>query len=111
MELIERSVGCPYCGEEFVALIDLSSGSSAYIEDCEICCRPIQFQLECGKPEKSRASRYGATMIKLLEKGLIPPEVATITGHKGTRILMRYTHLRVEDLIGRLTPTPLSRAL
>jgi len=47
VELIERSVGCPYCGEEFVALIDLSSGSSSYIEDCEICCRPIQFQLEC----------------------------------------------------------------
>jgi transcription elongation factor Elf1 len=48
MELIERRIGCPYCGEEFVALIDLSSGSTAYIQDCEICCRPIQFQLECG---------------------------------------------------------------
>jgi len=47
VELIERSVGCPYCGEAFVALIDLSSGSCSYIEDCEVCCRPIQFQLDC----------------------------------------------------------------
>ena len=43
-------------------------------------------------------SRYGATMIKLLEKGLNPVEVATITGHKDTKMLMRYTHLRAEDL-------------
>ena len=49
VELIERSVGCPYCGEEFVALIDLSSGSNSYIEDYEICCRPIKFQLECAE--------------------------------------------------------------
>ena len=36
------------------------------------------------------------------EKGLNPVEVATITGHKDTRMLMRYTHLRAEDLVGRL---------
>jgi hypothetical protein len=46
MELIEKNIDCPYCGEEFIALIDPSFGSSAYIEDCEICCRPIQFCLE-----------------------------------------------------------------
>jgi len=28
--------------------------------------------------------------------------VATITGHKDTRMLMRYTHLRAEDLVGKL---------
>ncbi len=47
LELIEQKTGCPYCGELFTALIDLSSGSSQYIEDCEICCRPIRFQVEC----------------------------------------------------------------
>ena len=26
----------------------------------------------------------------------------TITGHKDTKMLMRYTHLRAEDLVGRL---------
>jgi hypothetical protein len=40
--------------------------------------------------------------IRLFEKGLNPVEVATITGHKDTKMLMRYTHLRAEDLVGRL---------
>jgi hypothetical protein len=35
---------------------------------------------------------------QLGEKGLNPVEVATITGHKDPRMLMRYTHLRAEDL-------------
>ena len=38
-------------------------------------------------------------MIKLLEKGLNPVDVATITGHKDTRMLMRYAHLRAEELL------------
>jgi len=41
-----HSVQCPYCGESFETLIDLSAGSTSYIEDCQICCRPIEFQLE-----------------------------------------------------------------
>ena len=39
---------------------------------------------------------------RLFEKSLSPVEVATITEHKDTRMLMRYTHLRAEDLVGRL---------
>ena len=35
-------------------------------------------------------------------KGLNPVEVATITGHKDPRMLMRYTHLRAEDLARKL---------
>ena len=45
--------------------------------------------------------RHEATS-RLFEKGLNPVEVATITGHKDIRMLMRYTHLRAEDLVGRL---------
>ena len=45
--------------------------------------------------------RHEATS-RLFEKGLNPVEVATITGHKNTKMLMRYTHLRAEDLVGRL---------
>ncbi len=45
--------------------------------------------------------RYEATS-RLFEKGLNPVEVATITGHKDTKMLIRYTHLRAEDLVGRL---------
>ena len=45
--------------------------------------------------------RHEATS-RLFEKGLNPVEAATITGHKDTKMLMRYTHLRAEDLVGRL---------
>lgn len=41
-----RNVSCPYCGECFETLVDLSAGSADYIEDCQVCCRPIQFHLE-----------------------------------------------------------------
>ncbi len=41
-------VCCPYCGESFEARLDLSAGSAAYIEDCQVCCRPIEFCLTVG---------------------------------------------------------------
>ena len=47
LALIENKIDCPYCGEQYSVLIDLSAGNSQYIEDCEVCCRPIQFQVEC----------------------------------------------------------------
>lgn len=40
------SVQCPYCGEAFETLLDLSAGSAAYIEDCQICCQPIEIGIE-----------------------------------------------------------------
>lgn len=39
-------IHCPYCGEPFETLIDLSGGSSSYVEDCQVCCRPIEFRVE-----------------------------------------------------------------
>jgi len=45
-KLPSRTVRCPYCGERFETVVDLSSGSASYIEDCQVCCRPIEFNLE-----------------------------------------------------------------
>jgi Cysteine-rich CPXCG len=39
-------VECPYCGESFETPVDTSSGSARYVEDCQICCQPIEFRLE-----------------------------------------------------------------
>ncbi len=39
-------VQCPYCGESFETQLDTSSGSARYVEDCQICCQPIEFSLE-----------------------------------------------------------------
>lgn len=33
---------CPYCGEYIELVIDCSEPEQHYIEDCEVCCRPIQ---------------------------------------------------------------------
>ena len=40
------SVACPYCGETFETSVDSSAGAQEYIEDCQVCCRPIVFQIE-----------------------------------------------------------------
>jgi hypothetical protein len=42
------NVECPYCGEPFEAETDCSGGSQDYIEDCPVCCRPIEFRLVVG---------------------------------------------------------------
>lgn len=34
-------VQCPYCGESITLLVDASAGAQQYIEDCQVCCRPI----------------------------------------------------------------------
>ncbi|HMI36603.1 MAG TPA: CPXCG motif-containing cysteine-rich protein [Steroidobacteraceae bacterium] len=41
-------VECPYCGEPFTTVLDLSAGSASYIEDCQVCCRPIEFSFVAG---------------------------------------------------------------
>jgi hypothetical protein len=35
-------VQCPYCGEAFDTAVDLSAGSFQYVEDCQVCCQPIE---------------------------------------------------------------------
>jgi len=45
--------------------------------------------------------RHEATS-RFVEAGLSDQEVASITGHKSMQMLRRYTHLRSEDLVGRI---------
>ena len=44
--LIEQSVQCPYCGETIDLLIEDSVPKQNYIEDCQVCCRPIVVSVE-----------------------------------------------------------------
>jgi hypothetical protein len=39
------TVNCPYCGEAFDSQADASAGSCIYVEDCQICCQPIEMEL------------------------------------------------------------------
>ncbi len=42
-QLAEKSIACPYCGETSEVLIDSTDLDQQYIEDCQICCKPIIF--------------------------------------------------------------------
>ncbi|MDG4714622.1 MULTISPECIES: CPXCG motif-containing cysteine-rich protein [Winogradskyella] len=41
----EHFFQCPYCWEQISMLIDVSQNQQTYIEDCEICCNPIQVSI------------------------------------------------------------------
>jgi hypothetical protein len=41
-------IPCPYCGQPFEAEVDISAGDQDYVEDCPVCCRPIEFRLHVG---------------------------------------------------------------
>ena len=41
-ELIEQEILCPYCNEAITILVDNSVDHQEYIEDCQVCCRPIE---------------------------------------------------------------------
>jgi transcription elongation factor Elf1 len=36
---------CPYCWEEISVLVDISVSDQQYVEDCEVCCNPIQLHV------------------------------------------------------------------
>lgn len=42
-QLANKSIGCPYCGESINVLIDSTDMGQQYIEDCQVCCKPIIF--------------------------------------------------------------------
>ncbi len=36
-------VDCPYCGESIEVYVEPLDEAQEYIEDCQVCCRPITF--------------------------------------------------------------------
>ncbi len=44
-ELREQEISCPYCGETIRILLEGTDVAQEYIEDCQVCCRPINFYL------------------------------------------------------------------
>ena len=52
LALIEKQVDCPFCGETVSVVLDLSAGGQSYIEDCQVCCQPMQIAFEVGDNEQ-----------------------------------------------------------
>lgn len=42
----EHFFACPHCWERVSILVDLSQGGrQAFVEDCEVCCNPLAFEV------------------------------------------------------------------
>jgi len=39
---MEYFFACPYCSERISMVLDTSIDRQTYIEDCEVCCHPIE---------------------------------------------------------------------
>lgn len=57
--LEERDANCPYCGERISLLLDLSAGDQHYIEDCPVCCRPMEVRLAESENGRIELELYG----------------------------------------------------
>tara|TARA_B100000767_G_scaffold86434_1_gene83062 strand:- start:1826 stop:2053 length:228 start_codon:yes stop_codon:yes gene_type:complete len=68
--LEQRTIGCPYCGESISILIEPSEGATVgdeyietiepyeYIEDCQVCCRPIRMQISVDYTGETQANVF-----------------------------------------------------
>ncbi|MDZ4711404.1 MAG: CPXCG motif-containing cysteine-rich protein [bacterium] len=42
----ETEIACPYCGEVNFVEADILTGTvQSFIQDCEVCCRPIEIKI------------------------------------------------------------------
>lgn len=58
MDEIEKFFKCPYCLEKISMILDISVNDfQSYIEDCEVCCNPIQISYNC---ENSKVLNFTA---------------------------------------------------
>ena len=54
--LEEWDTSCPYCGESITLLVDRSQPDQSYVEDCEVCCRPISVHVSSDEDGKLSVS-------------------------------------------------------
>ncbi len=50
----EHPLACPCCGQINWVLIDCTLGRQSYVEDCQVCCRPMVLDVETADGEVLR---------------------------------------------------------
>ena len=58
---MEHFFTCPYCWERISMILDSYEEQSEYIEDCEVCCRPIEIKF---KLLDERLSNFSAKVME-----------------------------------------------
>ncbi len=43
--MIEHYFDCPHCWENQLKMVDPSCQTQNFIEDCEVCCNPLEFDI------------------------------------------------------------------
>lgn len=56
------SIQCPWCGEPLETRVDVSGGAHTFVEDCQVCCRPMELTLELADD-----GSFGALRVQRLE--------------------------------------------
>ncbi|HIP01883.1 MAG TPA: CPXCG motif-containing cysteine-rich protein [Campylobacterales bacterium] len=44
--MLEHFFTCPYCWEQISMLLDSDMSGEIYVEDCQVCCNPIQIKFK-----------------------------------------------------------------
>ena len=39
---MEHFFTCPYCWQTISMVLDMSVPTQTYVEDCEVCCQPVE---------------------------------------------------------------------
>jgi hypothetical protein len=45
--IVPIQIECPHCGEPIDTTADTSQGNYTTIEDCEVCCAPMNIEITC----------------------------------------------------------------
>ncbi len=57
--MLEHFFTCPYCWEQISMLLDPDMSGEVYVEDCQVCCNPIEieFMIEEGRLIKFESTK------------------------------------------------------
>ena len=50
-QLTSTKIQCPYCWEMIEVIIDDCGEDQQYVEDCQVCCQPIQISYNSANGE------------------------------------------------------------
>ena len=56
--MLEHFFQCPYCWQNISMLLDESAVNQEYIEDCEVCCRPIRLSFTFEEDELTQFEAF-----------------------------------------------------
>jgi hypothetical protein len=49
---MEHFFTCPYCWQQISMVLDTSVARQKYVEDCEVCCQPIEISYLVGDDDE-----------------------------------------------------------